>query len=281
MRRSIAAAIIGVGLLTGCASNGTLEEGAVYDPIEPANRLVFAVNETLDIFILQPTAYVYRTVIPAPVRDMVRGLVEWVGTPVILANDVFQGDWDGAGTTAKRFVANAPFLGMVDNATGLGEVAQNEDFGQTLGHYGAGDGAYIMLPVLGPSNIRDVVGRVADYFIDPVRYIGEEDANFSVRMGLRAAGAVDFRARNFEAINDLRETSVDYYARVRSIYKQRRDTLIRDGQVGPVRANAPSDGSEEFNAYPGVKPAEQTSARTSDARRISASGSSTPGTSTQ
>lgn len=262
MRRSIAAAIIGLGLLGGCAAPGSLEKGEVYDPLEVPNRLIFAVNETLDIFILQPTAYVYRTVIPDPVRDMVAGFLGWVATPVILANDAFQGDWDGAGITAQRFVANAPLFGFVDNATGLGLKAQNEDFGQTLGHYGAGDSPYLMLPVLGPSNARDGVGKVVDYFLDPTRYIGDEDLNTNFQMGRRVAGAVDFRARNFDAINDLRESSVDYYARVRSIYKQRRDALIRDGEPSSVGASSSKSDGKEFDGYPGTA-TEQTSSTVS------------------
>jgi phospholipid-binding lipoprotein MlaA len=260
MRRSIAAAIIGLGLLGGCAAPGSLEEGEVYDPLEVPNRMIFAVNETLDIFILQPTAYVYRTVVPDPVRNMVAGFLGWVSTPVILANDAFQGDWTGAGITAQRFVANAPFFGTVENVPTL--KTQNEDFGQTLGHYGAGDGFYLMLPVLGPSNTRDGIGKVVDYFLDPVRYIGNDDVNSDFQMGRRVAGAVDFRARNFDAINDLRESSVDYYARVRSIYKQRRDALIRDGEPGSYGASSPKSDGKEFDGYPGTS-TEQTSSRVS------------------
>ena len=173
MRRSVTAAIVATGLLAGCAGQGELEPGEVYDPIEPANRMVFAVNDTVDTFVLQPTAYIYKEAVPDPVRDMVRSFLEWLKTPVILANDLFQGNWDGAGVTASRFVANAPFFGFVDNATGLGLEYREEDFGQTLAVYGAGDGPYIVLPLLGPSNARDTVGLVVDHFLDPINYIGD------------------------------------------------------------------------------------------------------------
>ncbi len=261
MRRSFTAAVVATGLLAGCASQTELEPGEVYDPIEPANRMVFAVNDTVDTFVLQPTAYLYKEAVPDPVRDMVRSFLDWLKTPVVLANDLFQGDWNAAGVTASRFVANAPFFGFVDNATGLGLEHRDEDFGQTLAVYGTGDGPYIVLPLLGPSNTRDTVGLVVDYFLDPINYVRggpfERDTDKTrVQVGRRVAGAVDFRARHFSAINELKQTSVDYYARVRTIYKQRRDALISNGK--PPAGPGGSSTSEEFEEYvPGGQPAEK------------------------
>lgn len=262
MRRSITATLFAAALLSGCAAQGELEEGEVYDPIEPANRMVFAVNETLDIFVLQPSAFVYKEAVPAPVRDMVRSFLDWVRSPVILANDILQSDWAAAEVTASRFVANAPLFGFVDNATGLGLVHRDEDFGQTLGVWGTEGGFYIMLPVLGPSNVRDTVGRVVDYFLDPTTYIGDDDANLTYHFARRAVGGVDFRARNFDAINDLRETSVDYYARVRTIYKQRRNAAIRNGQPAPSVPRTVPDSSGEFDEFvPSTGTVEQTGSK--------------------
>lgn len=263
MRRSFTAAVFATGLLAGCAGQAELETGEVYDPIEPANRMVFAVNDTVDIFVLQPSAYLYKEAVPGPVRDMVRSFLDWLKTPVVLANDLFQGDWRAAGTTASRFVANAPFFGFVDNATGLGLEHREEDFGQTLAVYGSTDGPYIVLPLLGPSNARDTVGIVVDYFLDPINYIGngnplDGDADRTrIQVARRAVGAVDFRARHFATINELKQTSVDYYARVRTIYKQRRDALINNG-TPPAGAGRPSS-SGEFDEYvPGGQPAENS-----------------------
>src|SRR3546814_11863911 len=103
---------------------------------------------------------------------MVRSFLDWLKSPVILANNLFQGDLQAAEITVSRFVANAPFFGFIDNATGLGLEHRNEDFGQTLATYGAGDGPYIVLPLLGPSNGRDTVGLVVDFFLDPINYVG-------------------------------------------------------------------------------------------------------------
>ena len=262
MRRSISAAVLATGLLAGCASQGEMERGEVYAPIEPANRLVFAVNETVDTFILQPTAYVYRGTVPDPVRDMVRNFLGWLQSPVILANDLMQVEWKAAETTVSRFVANAPFFGFIDNASGLGLEYRDEDFGQTLATYGVGDGPYIVLPLLGPSNARDVVGRVVDNFLDPINYakgghpLDTDDDVDTFQMGRWIVGAVEFRARNFEAINELKETSVDYYARVRTIYKQRREALIENGS--PPAGASGTGSSGEFDQYvPGGQPAER------------------------
>jgi phospholipid-binding lipoprotein MlaA len=265
MRRMLMTTVVATGLLGGCTGQGELEQGAVYDPIEPANRMVFAVNETLDTFVLQPSAFMYKETIPDPVRDMVFSFLNWLKSPVILANNVFQGDWKGAEVTASRFVANAPFFGFVDNATGLGVVHRDEDFGQTLAVYGASDGPYIVLPLLGPSNLRDTAGLVVDHFLDPINYIGNgdpfdgNDDRAAFQIGRRVVGAVDFRARNYEAINDLKRTSVDYYARVRTIYKQRRDGQITNGT--PKNGTGSTGSTGEFEEYvPGGQPAERAGA---------------------
>lgn len=261
MRRSLTAAVLATGLLAGCAGQGELEQGEVYDPIEPANRMVFAVNDTVDTFVLQPTAYLYKEAVPDPVRDMVRNFLNWLKSPVVLANDVFQGDWPAAEVTVSRFVANAPFFGFVDNASGLGLEYREEDFGQTMAVYGADDGPYIVLPLLGPSNARDTVGMVVDYFLDPFNYVGSSNPldrdpdRTKIQMGRRVMDAVDFRARNFSAINELKQTSVDYYARVRTIYTQRRNAQIHNG-APPAGAGRPTS-SEDFDEYvPGGQPAE-------------------------
>ncbi|NQW10605.1 MAG: VacJ family lipoprotein [Alphaproteobacteria bacterium] len=261
MRRFFATTFLAAALLSGCAAPGELDEGEVYDPIEPANRMVFAVNETIDTFVLQPTAFVYKETIPAPVRDMVRSFLDWVRSPVILVNDILQSDWAAAEITASRFVANAPMFGFVDNATGLGLVHRDEDFGQTLGVWGTEGGIYIMLPLLGPSNTRDTVGRVVDYFMDPTTYIGDDDANFNYQISRRAVDGIDFRARNYEVINDLKATSVDYYARVRTIYQQARNSAIRNGAPAPSVPSVVPNSSGEFDEFVPSSSDEQTGSK--------------------
>lgn len=259
MRRSLIGACVGLGLLSGCATQGEIEDGGIADPIEPANRMIFAINDTVDTFVLQPTAFVYKETVPDAVRGVVRNFLDWLSSPVVILNTALQGDWPGLERAASRFVANSPMFGIVDNATGLGLERRPEDFGQTLAVWGVGDGPYIVLPLLGPSNLRDTAGIVADYFADPLNYVGgDDDAVDRAQIARRAVSVVDFRAQNFEAINDLKATSVDYYARVRTIYKQRRDALIRNGTPPPAVGPSAPDSSGEFEEFtPTTAPVEQ------------------------
>ena len=155
-------------------------------------------------------------------------------------------------------------FGLVDNATGLGLERRPEDFGQTLAVWGAEDGPYLVLPLLGPSNLRDTGGMVADYFMDPINYIGDEDTVFRLQIARRVVGAVDFRAQNYQQINDLKATSVDYYARVRTIYKQRREALIRNNTPPPMAATGSSSSGEFEQFQPSNAPIEQSGSRAKD-----------------
>ncbi|MEQ8585637.1 MAG: VacJ family lipoprotein [Thalassobaculaceae bacterium] len=262
MRRVAIGSTLALFLLAGCASQGEREEGAVYDPIEPANRLVFAFNDAVDTMVLQPTAFVYKEVVPAGVREVVRNFLDWLSSPVYIANSALQGDLEGLEHNASRFVANAPMFGLVDNATGLGLERRPEDFGQTLAVWGADSGPYLVLPLLGPSNVRDTAGLVADQFMDPLNYLGNEDERERYMIARRVVGAVSLRAEFFDQINDLKATSVDYYARVRTIYQQRREALIRNNT--PPAVGAPSS-SGEFDEYrPSNAPIEQSGRRSAD-----------------
>lgn len=236
-------AVLALFLLASCATQEREDTvgPAIFDPIEPANRLIFAMNDAVDTVVLQPGAFVYRQMVPSPVRDMVQNFLRWLQSPVILANDLMQGDVSQAGVTTKRFFVNGVFVGLLDMAHGMGLDYRDEDFGQTLGVHGVDGGAYIVLPLLGPSNVRDTVGKVVDMFLDPIGYIGASEPREAFQISRRVVGAIDFRERNYEAINDLKRTSVDYYARVRSIYLQQRDAAIRNGAPKPNTADAGTD----------------------------------------
>lgn len=199
----------------------------INDPFEPFNRAVFAVNIEADRYILKPVAYVYKETVPEPAQDAVGNFLRNLRSPVVFLNAVLQGDVDHAGATLLRFAINSTVgvAGAADIAGEMGIVRRDEDFGQTLAVWGADEGPYLMLPLLGPSNARDALGRVVDYFSDPWGYLRYEKFNYS-RMG---AGIVDARVRNYELLNDLEKTSVDYYAAVRSLYRQDRLDAIRNG----------------------------------------------------
>lgn len=204
-------------------------EEDVNDPLETPNRLVFAFNEGLDVIILKPAAMTYRFLLPDGVRDSVQNFLRNLRSPVILANDMLQGDEDRISTTWKRFFINSTIGigGLFDVADGMGYPFHDEDFGQTLGFYGVGEGFYLVLPILGPSSLRDGTGEIVDHFLDPLTYL----VSTEVRLARRALSGVDERSRNIETIEEIQRDSVDFYARVRSLYRQHREAEIRNGEI--------------------------------------------------
>jgi phospholipid-binding lipoprotein MlaA len=152
-------------LLSGCASMPMADTGDVYDPLEKENRVLFDATIQLDRAVIRPGAVAYRDVVPSGVRDSIRNFINNLGSPVIFANDVLQGDVDRAGTTLFRLGVNTTIGigGLFDPATGWGYPRHTSDFGVTLGTYGVGEGPYLFIPILGPSNIRDLSGYGADF----------------------------------------------------------------------------------------------------------------------
>lgn len=244
-RRWLAPLFAGGLLLAACTSANTDSSNDNGDPLEPVNRAVFAVNDVVDQVVVRPVAYVYKEALPDPIRDIVRNFLRWLNSPVILANDLMQGDFDHAKVTSARILVNGAFLGMVEAAEGLGLPYREEDFGQTLGVHGVGGGPYLVLPLLGPSNGRDTVGLVVDYFLDPFTYVGARDYRWPFTVTRAVAEVVDFRAENFDQIDDLRSDSLDFYAKVRTIYRQQREAAVNNGII-PIDEATP-DLSEEFD----------------------------------
>ncbi len=208
----------------------------VNDPLEPLNRAIFGFNLAIDKALLRPVSIAYRDVIPKPGRDGVRNFLDNLENPVVLANDVLQGSPQRAGTTVGRFAINSTIgiAGLLDVATGFGLERHDEDFGQTLGVWGFPEGPFLMLPILGPSPPRDSVGLVVDYFIDPLTYVFENnDVEWLsvVRYGVRA---VDSRSRSIETLDEIERTAIDFYATVRSLYRQQRMDEIRNGEPSPL-----------------------------------------------
>ncbi|MSO65557.1 MAG: VacJ family lipoprotein [Alphaproteobacteria bacterium] len=232
-QRSWIAGLIGVLLLAGCAGT-TVSEGAkpdIPDPLEPLNRSIFAVNLAFDAVVLRPVAETYREIVPEPGQRGVRNFLDNLQTPVTLANDLFQGQLDRAGTTVARFLINSTvgIGGLLDVARSMGYERNEEDFGQTLGYYGIEPGFYLMLPILGPSSARDAIGLGFDYFLDPLNYYARNtDRHWITYLRLGPDG-VDARARSLDTLDDIERTSTDFYASIRSIYRQRREALVRNG----------------------------------------------------
>ena len=218
------------------------------DPYEPLNRGVFEFNLVLDKAILRPVAFVYKEAVPDPIRNMIRNFLDNLRTPIILANDLLQGEFDRAGTTLIRFWMNSSFgiLGINDVAGDMGFEGHDEDFGQTLAVWGVDDGPYLMVPILGPSNPRDAIGFLVDFLFDPFTYIDDTTEFNIARYAMRA---VDTRARRYDTIDELERTSLDFYAAVRSLYRQRRKDEIQNGvpsvqQPLPMMSFSPLDIGE-------------------------------------
>jgi len=202
------------------------------DPIEPFNRAMFAFNKQMDGMLLRPAAVIFKGVLPEPVQDGVHNFLSNLRGPVVLANDLLQWEMDRAGNTAGRFVINTTIgvLGVWDAAAYMGIEGHSEDFGQTFGTWGVGEGFYLVLPFLGPSNPRDAVGLVTEYLADPVN-MWIRNGDYEEMILVRAAvTGVDFRARNLQTIDELERTSLDYYVAVRSLYRQRRMDEISNGK---------------------------------------------------
>jgi len=245
-------------LTAGCATapnpadrEATAEFAAVNDPAEPTNRAVFAVNRGLDSAILKPLATVYRDVLPKFFQDRMNDLLDNLRSPVIFVNDLLQGEIDRAIATLARFVVNSTFglAGLNDIATDIGMEGHDEDFGQTLAVWGVPDGPYVMLPLFGPSNPRDTVGLVVDFLVDPFNlWAGNTGRDYAILSRAGARG-IDQRAIYMEALDDIERTSLDYYASIRSLYRQRRAEEIRNGKPS---ANMPAPGLSQAPADRGA-----------------------------
>jgi phospholipid-binding lipoprotein MlaA len=198
----------------------------VYDPLEKMNRGVFWFNDKLDTYLLRPIAKGYDRVLPSPVKSSIRNAIDNLYSPVYTANNLLQAKPKAAGTSVGRFVVNTTvgIAGLFDPASTIGLDSRREDFGQTLGVWGTGSGPYLVIPLIGPTNVRDGVGRLVD---SPLR-IWPFFVDFEWNMAEFGVEVVSTRAQHLGTIDTLRETSFDFYAAVRNGYDQRRSAAIRD-----------------------------------------------------
>ena len=251
------APILCAALLIGCA---TAPEGGVAgqsvadeinDPLEPMNRAVFKFNQFADGVLIKPLALMYGSLVPDMARRGVRNFLDNLRTPVTLANDILQGKPGRAAITVKRFAINSTvgIGGLFDMATRFGvEQGHREDFGQTLATWGSEEGIYLILPLLGPSNPRDAIGLVADGFLDPLSYVAPGEAIF----GRTLVRGIDQREQVVDTLDEIERTSLDYYATIRSLIRQRRADEIRDGRPAPL-VPIPSFSFDEFDGIDGER----------------------------
>jgi len=262
---ALALALIG---MAGCATpppaddpEAVAEFRETNDPFEPANRAMFEVHEVADRFVLQPVAEAYRDILPQEIRNGVRNALGNLRGPVILANDLLQGNISRARVTLGRFMVNSTLGlgGLLDVARDWGVPGHSEDFGQTLAVWGAGEGFFMFIPLWGPSSPRDVAGIAVDNLINPLTWLGQGaavDAAGWVRLGLTV---VDTREALLEPIDQVRATSLDPYSTLRSAYRQRRAFEIQNresfgGRVAPAGTSGFGQGVSQ-PAAPAARPA--------------------------
>ncbi len=237
MRGLTALLIVSCALaLSGCASTDlppaqAAAAEAANDPFEPMNRKIFDLNESFDKSVLLPTAQAYVSVVPDQARDSVHNFLENLNLPVTFANDLLQGELDRAGQTVGRFTVNTTIGigGLFDVASRWDIPDHTEDFGQTLGVWGVGEGPYLVLPFFGPDPPRDAAGQVVDIFLDPTTYV-HINGHIYWSAGREVATAIDLRSRSIAQLDDIERSSVDYYASLRSLYRQHRNNEIRNGK---------------------------------------------------
>ncbi len=216
----------------------TTLEDEIYDPFEPVNRAIFSFNNVADRIVLEPIAKGYKK-LPSPLQSGINNFLSNLRTPLVVVNQLLQGQGENAIQSSGRFIVNSTVgvFGLFDVAEKIGLEEKEEDYGQTLATWGVGDGFYIVLPLFGPSNLRDTTGMVLTMMTDPINaYAVSEGEAWLVPMRT-AANAVDQRSQIIDEVNALRDNSVDYYAAVRSSYYQNRNAAINnvdDSELTPL-----------------------------------------------
>ncbi len=242
MKRSKFGAILLLcALVAGCASTSQTSDD---DPLEPINREVFAFNHTLDKKAALPAATYYKHAVPNRAREGIHNFLSNLTLPVTFANDLLQGEVTDAGYAVCRLGVNTTVgvLGFMDPASGWGCPSHEEDFGQTLAVYGVPGGPYMVLPLLGSTLPRDLIGKlVVDHYFNPLGYVTYR-GKYYVSVGESLIKLVDQRSGSIGALKDIERTSIDYYAAVRSIYLQKRASAIENNTLSPDPL-APSSSS--------------------------------------
>lgn len=241
--KSLAVSVLAAAMLAGCATSGNPK-----DPIEGFNRAMFAFNEGLDAAIIKPVATGYDAVLPSPVRTGVTNFFSNIEDLFIAVNNLLQGKLPQAASDLGRVAINTTIglLGVLDVASDAGLEKHDEDFGQTFGRWGVGNGAYVVVPVFGPRTVRDTVGLVLDVAADPVaqhRPKGTRNAALVLR-------AINDRANLLPADKVVEEAALDKYSYMRDAYLQRRRNLIHDGNP-PREPEAALDSELAPLAAPG------------------------------
>jgi phospholipid-binding lipoprotein MlaA len=249
--RVFSAVVLGTLLCCGgCASSqrdapAVDDTDAEHDPAEPVNRVIFKVNVAADHAVMKPVAQAYVDYVPDGVQTGIHNVVQNLKEPAVAVNDALQGNVEQAWQSVRRLAINSTVgvAGIFDVAANLGLPPQKADFGQTLGVWGVGEGPFVELPLLGPSNARDTVGTVVDFALNPLTYVGGAPATYA-SVGTGGANAVDTRAQHLHDLDELERNSLDYYATLRSVYRQHRDAEISAAK----QPEKPPEGQVDISA---------------------------------
>ncbi len=239
-----------MALLAGCATPPSdPAERAVFeqtnDPLEPLNRQILDLNLLLDHILLKPATKVYIAVVPEDGRDALKHMLDNMKEPVVVINNVLQGRLEGAGIAVGRFTINSTLgiAGLLDVAAKLGLDKESGDFGQTLFVWGLPEGPYLIVPILGPSNPRDMVGMGVDAYSDPFSFLATVKSIDEIQISRFVLDGIDQRARVIDILDDLQKNSLDFYAQLRSLSQQKRAAELRHGNAAEPGPNFYEDPS--------------------------------------
>lgn len=225
------------------------------DPIEPTNRVIFAGNQFVDHNVLQPVARGYTNYVPGAARRGIHNVLGNLEQPGVAVNDLLQGNVSRAWNTTQRFAINTVVggAGVFDVATGWNRPGHAADFGQTLGVWGVGPGPAVQLPLFGPANVRDSVGKVVGMATDPVT-LATAGLGAAVIVTKSATNVVDRRATLLPATDSLERNSLDYYAVLRTTVAQHRAALVAQGKAGLVAPQQDGDPEDGIVVHTGAAP---------------------------
>jgi len=233
-------------IVAGCATNSGGSDDAIYDPNEDRNRKVHAFNVSLDKKIVRPIATEYSSALPDVIEDSISNFASNLGQPSILVNSVLQGDLQGVSLSATRFLTNSILGvgGLFNTAEKLGLKEHDTDFGETLYKWGAEEGEYVELPLLGPATVRSTTGIIVDLLINPLSYAVSSPGTYYGTLASTSAG-LSARGRYTSTIDSILYESADSYAQARLIYLQNRRFSLGDGGSVLSADNPYSDPYED------------------------------------